>query len=87
MSARRADIGLEIGGLDAVVWDGAAGADAHGRTYLQRQANSLGGGSAEMARNIISERILGMPREPAPDRDLPFREVRQGRGGERRVDG
>jgi hypothetical protein len=32
-----------------------------------------------MARNIISERILGMPREPAPDRDLPFREVRQGR--------
>ena len=29
-----------------------------------------------MARNIISERVLGMPREPAPDKDLPFREVR-----------
>jgi hypothetical protein len=28
-----------------------------------------------MQRNIISERLLGMPREPATDRDVPFRDV------------
>ena len=51
----------------------------YGRGFLMRQAGSLGGGSTEMARNIISERVLGMPREFAADRDVPFNQVRQGR--------
>jgi hypothetical protein len=32
-----------------------------------------------MARNIISERMLGMPREDAADRDVPFSQVKRGR--------
>ncbi len=28
-----------------------------------------------MQRNIVSERLLDMPREPASDRDVPFSEV------------
>jgi alkylation response protein AidB-like acyl-CoA dehydrogenase len=47
--------------------------------YLMRQVSSLGGGSTEMSRNIISERLLGMPREFAPDRDVPFDQVKRGR--------
>jgi hypothetical protein len=31
-----------------------------------------------MARNVVAERVLGMPREPALDRDVPFRDVPRG---------
>ena len=43
-----------------------------------RQTASIGGGTSEMARNNISERVLGMPRELALDRDTPFRAVPRG---------
>ncbi len=43
-----------------------------------RQVSSIGGGTTEMARNVISERVLGMPRERALDRDVAFRDVPRG---------
>jgi alkylation response protein AidB-like acyl-CoA dehydrogenase len=74
------DIGLEIAGSAAATGPLAdPGPGQYGQHFLSRQTSSLGGGSTEMARNIISERLLSMPREFAADRDVPFSEVRQGR--------
>ena len=78
-STRIAEIGVEVLGSHAVASSDDGLGLEYGRSFLMRQAGSLGGGSTEMARNIISERVLGMPREFAADRDVPFSQVRQGR--------
>jgi alkylation response protein AidB-like acyl-CoA dehydrogenase len=77
---RRVEISLELAGPEAVLWPvGGDTAGQHlGEFSLWRQGMSLGGGSNEIQRNIISERVLGMPREAAGDREIPYREVRRG---------
>jgi alkylation response protein AidB-like acyl-CoA dehydrogenase len=72
------DTALAIAESSGVVDDGT-GQFKYGDRYLSRQAASLGGGTTEIARNIIGERILGFPREPAADRGVPFNQVKRGR--------
>ncbi|WP_214402232.1 acyl-CoA dehydrogenase family protein [Pseudonocardia lacus] len=78
---RRGEIGLAVGGTGAVVWDDGAddGAhddvDRHSVKWLTARTISIAGGTNEMQRNIVSERLLGMPREASDDRTVPFREL------------
>jgi alkylation response protein AidB-like acyl-CoA dehydrogenase len=73
------DTALEIAGSAGVV-DGPAELLFVGERYLSRQTAALGGGTTEMARNVIGERVLGFPREYAADRGVPFNKVKHNRG-------
>jgi alkylation response protein AidB-like acyl-CoA dehydrogenase len=80
-SARIRTIAFEIAGTAGAAWTEDDGEMAFiGNDYLMRQVSCIGGGTTEMARNVISERVLGMPRERSLDRDVPFRDVPRAAG-------
>jgi alkylation response protein AidB-like acyl-CoA dehydrogenase len=77
---RQATIAFDLAGSSAGAWteedEGEIGVP--GMNFLLRQTSCIGGGTTEIARNVISERMLGMPREPSGDRNIPFRDVPRG---------
>jgi alkylation response protein AidB-like acyl-CoA dehydrogenase len=70
----------ELLGAEAMIGgtDSERSAEAN-YSLLNAFFTSIGGGTDQIQRNIIGERILGLPKEPSVDRDLPFRAVPKAR--------
>lgn len=74
--ARRTTIAYELAGGAGATWaDGDGDVGQWGSDFLIRQAMCIGGGTTEIAANVISERVLKMPRKETLDRDRAFRDV------------
>ncbi|MFC0533399.1 acyl-CoA dehydrogenase family protein [Phytohabitans kaempferiae] len=72
------DLALDLDGTDAVAWaDDDRWRANTAWSYLRVQARSIAGGTSQITRNVIGERVLGLPREPSADRDVPWNRVRR----------
>ncbi len=71
-----AQLAHTIGGATAAAWErDDTDADYWAYHVLNCRGMSLGGGTDEIQKNTLGERVLGLPREPGPDRSTPFREL------------
>ena len=60
------EFALDLWGPEGAVVDGQAAGPAHG--VLQSKCLTIAGGTSEVQRNVIGERMLGLPRDPEPGR-------------------
>ena len=73
-------LATDLLGPDAIAWDGDGDAYEDDLPYevrgmLRSRANTIEGGTTEVNKNILGERVLGLPREPDPFRDAAWKDV------------
>jgi alkylation response protein AidB-like acyl-CoA dehydrogenase len=82
------DLCVELLGTEALLYPGyretrPEAAAVHGGSgdvsydYLRSLANSIEGGTSEILRNILGERVLGLPPEPRAEKDTPWSQLRR----------
>jgi alkylation response protein AidB-like acyl-CoA dehydrogenase len=77
LARRTSDLGIVIAGVGGQAWEDPRDS-RWALSVLSAPASRIAGGTDEVQRNIIGERVLGLPREPQVDREVPFKELRVG---------
>ncbi len=76
LNRRFRDIGLRIIGADGLLAGASSQTDSSvAAVVLAAQGPPIYGGTDQIQRNILGERILGLPKEPGPDKATPFNQL------------
>jgi alkylation response protein AidB-like acyl-CoA dehydrogenase len=67
--------GMLYGSYEMVRPETAMGFDTFQKAFLRSRANSIEGGTTEVMKNILGERVLGLPGDVRVDRDVPWSQV------------
>ena len=67
---------IELQGAAGMLYDRDAVASGYWQQqFLMQWSSRIGGGTEQIQRNVIGERVLGLPREPRVDKDVAFRDL------------
>jgi len=73
---RLQNLAVDLLGTGGLAWArGDEGTQATVTGFLRSRANTIEGGTSEIMRNILGERVLGLPKEPAVDRDIAWKDI------------
>jgi len=75
---RRSNFAVNANGIAATAWSpDDTKAEARAVTFLRARANTIEGGTSEVLRNQMAERILGLPRDVEVDKDVAWADVKR----------
>ncbi len=71
------DVSMEIVGASGVAWEEESGG-SWARGALSGLQGGIAGGTNEIQKNIIGDRVLGLPRDISVDKGIPFKDLKVG---------
>jgi alkylation response protein AidB-like acyl-CoA dehydrogenase len=78
LNQRRFAWQVNVHGMRAVAWEpGDSEAEGWAHAFLRSRANTIEGGTSEVLRNQIGERILGLPRDEEPDKGIAWKDSKR----------
>lgn len=78
LNQRRTTFAMNAAGVGAIAWaPGDRAAEARATAFLRARGNTIEGGTSEVLRNQMGERILGLPRDVDVDRGVPWKDVKR----------
>ena len=73
---RLQNLAVDILGARGMAWAASDGvAEQRVRGFLRSRANTIEGGTSEVMKNILGDRVLGLPREPDASKGVPWKDV------------